>query len=232
MKRVVEVKPEIRQAFESKIVEIVDKCKAEAGNINIPIPKLIFRQSGERAGVCSVDPLEGTTIYINSDYFIKNYDEQLNCTLPHEVAHHISKFLFDHMGHGHPWLRIMEWIGADPEVKHDMDMTYVVQKAKVAHPFHYTCPCGHDHRLTLTKHNRIQLKGHRRICKLCGGFLFYKRQTTNGITIPRVSAPSPVKVNVEVVKPIPSSGFKVITRFENGTLVSVRVPLTEAEKAI
>ena len=36
MKRNVEVKPEIRRAFEAKIVESINKCREKSGNVNIP----------------------------------------------------------------------------------------------------------------------------------------------------------------------------------------------------
>jgi SprT protein len=240
--KIVEVRKEIREAFEAKMVECINRCREKAadGKPLIPIPKLIFRRCGSRAGLHQWSVLEGSTVYINPDFFVKSYDEQLNVTLPHEVAHHVVEILWGHgrgvRSHGWQWSVVMKWIGLKPRRGHNMDMSSV-QTRHVERPFKYLCGCHNDsHMLTLRLHEKIQIHGRNRICCRCKQRLVYSRQSSGELrplsSLPRVSVEVSSPIPKPVIDPMPPATHKTITAFENGFLITKRIPLTPEEMLI
>ena len=236
MRNVIEPRREIRQEFETKMVEIINQCREKAKGKLIPIPPLIFKRLGTPVGMCHMDILKGNTVFINPDFFEKDYSGQLNETLPHEVAHHVTEVLFGWRArsHGYQWRMVMSWIGADSSRCHNMDVTSA-RLRQVDRPFKYLCGCK-VHMLTRLKHDRIQSHGKRYVCRLCRKTLVYERQATGELRplvtssipiskLPVVSRePAPISI---VPKPLPPSTHRAITVFENGMLITQRITLTE-----
>lgn len=90
-------------------------------------------------------------------------------TVPHEVAHVVTRLLYPKARpHGPEWRRVMAHLGiADVQRCHNF---------AVAPPSHsqrrwpYRCSCR-DHQLSATRHNRI-LRGERNyLCRHCGSLL-------------------------------------------------------------
>jgi SprT protein len=223
------VSPEIRAAFEAKIDECLAKVQLY-NNITIKRPILIFRHCGRRAGVCCLR-FHQWYVVINVDLVNKSatYDEQLNCTLPHEVAHAISFTIFGHdiSPHGYEWRKIMRWLDVNPERCHDMDMTGV--KVRRQQRFGYTCGChGKVYHLTTVKHNQHQ-RGLYFVCNLCKTRLTYAgiavdKETLmkpKPIEVPRTREVKPVVTNV--VRPPSGPQYRNVTRFVNGSLVNERI---------
>ncbi len=217
------------------MLECLDIAKTKSGK-EIRTPTLLFRQSGRRAGVCSVRFGRGFVV-LNYDlvHKVNTYDEQLNCTLPHEVAHWVDHEInggWHGDPHGYNWKRIMGWFGADPEVRHNMDMTGVKVRRRDTTLFRYKCNCGYDHRLSIIRHRRAQdtTRGYR-VCKMCHGKLVYVGIVVNGITAPvaqRIEVPRetvPVIPPIRKPEPLPEAKFRVVTKFVNGSLQNVKVPL-------
>lgn len=222
------VASEIQAAFEAKLREGIQKIQQVTGK-PIQSPILLFRQCGRRAGICCIR-FRKCYIVLNYDLVIKaaTYDEMLNCTLPHELAHWADYVLNDGWKgepHGPRWRQVMRMLGANPERCHDMDMTGV--KVRKQQRFGYKCNCGHDHRLSLTLHNRHQ-SGRYRICNRCQTRLVYvgiavDKETLmkpKPIEVPRVKEVKPVVTNV--VRPPSWPQYRNVTRFVNGSLVNER----------
>jgi len=228
MRHTLWIKPEIRAAFEAKIDECLAKVQLH-NNTPISRPTLIFRHSGRRAGVAC---LRWTKWYIviNIDLVNKpnTYDEQLNLTLPHEVAHVAAYTIWGRKinPHGFEWGRVMRWFDVSPERCHDMDMTGV--KVRRQQRFAYKCNCGQNHRLSVTLHNRHQ-NGRYRICSLCHSRLVYvgivvDKETLmkpRPIEVPRGKEVKPVVVNV--IREPKGPQYRNVTRFVNGSLVNERI---------
>lgn len=248
MKRNVEVPRQIREAFEAKVRWCVEIARQKSGK-DIPVFPLRFSQMGRRAGVCETSLIKGSTIKINSDFFKdpKRYQEQLDVTLPHEVAHAVVDFLYppirlngfallvalkDRRGriqrqvapHGNEWARVMHWFDLPADVRHQMSMDGVTVKAKVARPFTYVCDCGPIHKLTLRLHTQIQEKGRNRTCRACRCRIIFERQWGKPVKAP--VAKQTERVVIVPPKPEPPATHKTVTRFVDGMLQNVRTPLT------
>ena len=248
------VSPELRKACEAKMEETLDICRKKYGK-DIPTPPLKFAHLGRRAGICQYvmpswinNHTTTATIIINPDFFVKYYDDMLNDTVPHEVAHYISVFIHGERGSGHGWLwkSVMHAIGLSGDRCHTYSMEGV--KTRRPMPFKYTCGCDDgtkEHLVSSVIHRKHQLalsvgrKGYR--CQKCRQHLVYQGIVDNGKFIPAKKTPSePTKevpsytFNLPVVprpieRPItvtePESKFRTVTRFVNGMLTNVKVPL-------
>jgi hypothetical protein len=172
----------------------------------------------------------------------------LNDTVPHEVAHFISVFVHGRNGDGHGWLwkSVMSVIGIrSAERCHQYSLEGVKVRNSVT-PFKYSCGCkDFTHELSNTKHTRHQAavsvgrKGYR--CRKCKKFLTFNGFNHNGKFIPAKKTETkevPVSVIIPVARPVavpvirvvpaptvPDSGFRMVTRFVNGSLTNVRVPV-------
>jgi len=254
MKRNVEVNQRIRDAFQSELVRYVMIARERSGK-DIPIFRLQFGQLGGRGGVCHTTFLTGDSVVkINSDFLKpKTYDHLLKVTLPHEVAHAVQYFLYPYRlpesldllvaamtrkrkwqseaePHGWQWRQIMGWFGIRrPDVRHNMDMTNVERRAPIARPFRYVCGCG-EHFLSMQLHKKVQLKGKTRHCLRCKQRIVYERQVGKPVAAKPVVDLSPVVK--PAAKPVAPATHKTVTRFIDGMLQNVRVPLTPEETAV
>lgn len=255
MKRIVQVNDKIRQTFEAELLRYVEIARQKTGK-PIPVFPLVFGQLGGRGGVCHTTFLTGESVVkINSD-FLKpaTYDRLLKVTLPHEVAHAVQYYLYPYrlpdalnlmiaamtrkrkwqseaLPHGREWAMIMGWFGIrNPDVRHDMDMTNVERKAPIARPFRYVCRCG-EHFLSMQLHKKVQLKGRTRHCKRCKQTIIYERQVGKPVVRPVINL-NPVVAEKPPVKPTPPATHRTVTRFVDGMLQNVRIPINQEPKAL
>jgi SprT protein len=132
-----------------------------------------FDLSGRCAGMFRV---EGHRCWIryNPWIFGKYYRENLEGTVPHEVAHYIVHRLYGTRRvkpHGLQWQRVMQLFGADPEVTFRLDLSGIPQRRQRTHNYH--CGCR-EHELSTTRHNR-SLRGEGRYqCRYCQQLLVYQ----------------------------------------------------------
>lgn len=253
MKRYVEVPRAIRDMYQTALARYVEIARQRSGK-PVPMFPLIFRQMGRCAGQVITDLIKGSEVRINPDFFKDEAraKEQFEVTLPHEVAHAVVDFLYPLIKptdglreltslmtrrgrlqrkvdpHGNEWRMVMGWYGfPNPEVRHQMSMDGVAVKksAPRERPFKYLCGCR-EHMMTLTLHERMQ-KGQKRFCRLCRGRLVFHRQYGK----PAINL-NPPKVTPAVVvpsKPSPPATHKWVTRFVDGSLQNIRIPLTPEE---
>ena len=232
----------LEQSVRSKMEETLNICRKHYYK-DIPTPTLKFSQMGHRAGVCSLNyfNVASSTVVINPDYFKNHYDNMLNDTVPHEVAHYVAGFLHGRVAHGHGclWKNVMSVIGIRAAERCHEYSLEGVKTRQVKKPYKYTCSCHgehNEHLVTEHVHRRHQLAlsaGHRGYrCSRCKTHLIYQGFTHNGQFIPAKKPESPVKIvqvfNIVPPKPVikeTESMFKTITRFVNGSLENVQVPI-------
>lgn len=254
----VTVSHELNKAVRDKMEETLNKCRSHYGKTIPTPPlqfKQLGRTAGKCRfvyGCWMNNNTSSATILINPDFFKNHYDDMLHDTVPHEVAHYVALFLYGKEGDGHGWRwrEVMAIIGLAASTRcHEYSLEGV--KAKPM-PFKYTCGCSKEHNLSKTMHQRHQSalsagrKGYK--CRVCKKPLTYQGFTHNGNFIPSEKKDTPTKAvevariipanllpKISVViqpKPIvvekPDSGFRTITRFVNGSLTNVRVPVSLA----
>ncbi len=234
------VPPSLITAVRDKIEATLVICRNKYGK-PLPFPRLEFRQCGRVAGYYRPPNVWGKPegLTINPDYFAKHYDEQLNVTVPHEVAHYVTQQVFgDVQSHGREWASVMRLIGLKPERCHCFSLEGVKTRT-VEKPYQYSCGCVTKHLVTKAKHNKCQTNlirfnktGYK--CLRCYKPLVYEGFTQNGLFVP-MKKREPVVAPVKIIQvftistpPItlkePESQFRTVTKFVDGMLTNVKVP--------
>ena len=133
-----------------------------------------FDLKGSAAGMYQLRYNE-RVIRFNPYIFAKYFEDSLQTTVPHEVAHYVTDKLFglhNIRPHGREWKSVMSAFGANPSATGNYDLEGIpVRRYK---RFKYECDCR-DHELTIIRHNKIQRGEKRYLCRFCGMAI---RQTT------------------------------------------------------
>ncbi len=250
----INVSSDIKNEVMAKVEEVLNLWRAKYPGTNLPTPTVKFKQSGRRAGVCYFNHFtKECTITINPDYFHNHHDDMINRTVPHEVAHYVSDMVYGRLGRGHGphWKSVMRAIGLKPDRCHTYSLEGVKTRS-VAKPFKYICGCAEPNMVTLRIHTKIQERGAKYTCRKCRKKIVYYRQVNQtpapvptpepiGVTtftvgkvvvasfptpdpfiipVPPTPAPTPTPAPVT-----PAVTYKVVTKFVNGSLQNVRVPV-------
>ncbi len=137
-----------------------------------PVP-ILFNLQGRAAGMYRVARGKREIRY-NPYLFAKYFRENLETTVPHEVAHYVADVLHGlrHIRpHGPEWQEIMHAFGVEPRVTGNYDLTGIPVRRQQR--FDYRCSCQ-IHRLTSSRHNKIRHREATYFCKQCGERLIYK----------------------------------------------------------
>jgi SprT protein len=133
-----------------------------------PVP-VLFDLRGSSAGMFRAAGRDCRIRY-NPWIFAKYFEENLEGTVPHEVAHYVVHELYRWRRavkpHGAEWRAVMAAFGADPGVTFQLDLAGIPQRRQRTHT--YRCDCR-THQLSTTRHNRIQRAGVRYHCRYCSG---------------------------------------------------------------
>ncbi len=142
---------------------------AEHYGISPPRVEVRFDLRGKSAGMASHGAASGMVIRYNGLLLRENGEDFLRRTVPHEVAHLITRLVFGSRcrPHGAEWRRVMGFFGADPSRCHAYDTSRA--RTRTLKEFRYACGCR-DHALTSIRHNRAR-RGQRYLCRSCGGTL-------------------------------------------------------------
>ena len=138
---------------------------------------IVFNLKGRAAGMYRVRQRllrQSREIRYNPYIFSKYYDDNLNTTVPHEVAHYVSDIIYGLKNikpHGKEWKEIMCAFGADASVTANYDLTGIPQKNLSTYT--YQCDCG-DRQLSSIRHNKINKRRYQYYCKICKQTLQYK----------------------------------------------------------
>lgn len=124
----------------------------------------------------------GTALYINEldmelDFnvglMVDNWDEFMNDTIPHEVAHLFKNHMYgtDRKGrmqspHGYYWQQIMRRLGVDPSRCHSMDVSKVAMP-KTKHIYKCSC-CQEELVISQVRHNKMRRGGRVYFHSPCG----------------------------------------------------------------
>jgi len=136
-----------------------------------PVP-IHFDLRGSSAGMFKVSGRDCQIRY-NPWLFAKYFDDNLQGTVPHEVAHyivHCQYGLHRVRPHGAEWRAVMHAFNADPSVTGDYDLTGIPQRRQ--RRFDYHCGCQ-SHQLSTRRHNTISRGRGRYQCMKCSGELVY-----------------------------------------------------------
>ena len=129
-----------------------------------------FDLKGKCAGMYQVKG-RSRRIRYNPWLFAKYFEDSLNDTVIHEVAHYVVDCLYGLRRvkpHGVEWKRVMVDLGAEPKATGSYDLTGIPvrQYAKFA----YKCGCR-THKLTSLRHKKILKRRAQYRCQFCHGFL-------------------------------------------------------------
>lgn len=144
-------------------IEIIRlKTESLLGQYQIENVRIRFDLKGRSAGqarwVNGLTKAINFQIRYNVAFFQNNFEEMLNRTVPHEVAHIIEVVKYGRASHGYNWSSIMRQLGADPARCHNYDMSVVYQNA-------VKCSCK-VHHVTKNLYNKIRAgSGHH--CSRC-----------------------------------------------------------------
>ena len=136
---------------------------------NIPV---VFDLKGRAAGMYR--SYQGKReIRYNPWLFAKYFEDNMQNTIPHEVAHYLSDVLYGIRTirpHGRQWSALMEILGATPSRKHTYDLSGIPQRN--LRRYTYRCACRH-YELGAQRHRRISRGVGFYSCRQCETHLRY-----------------------------------------------------------
>jgi len=131
-----------------------------------------FSLTGRAAGMYHAHK-DKRYIRYNPYIFAKYFDDNLQNTVPHEVAHYIADMIYGIKKikpHGREWKNIMHQFGVEASVRCHYDLQGIPQRQH--RRFTYTCQCR-DYKITTRRHNMI-LRGERLYqCPACRTTIMY-----------------------------------------------------------
>ena len=126
-----------------------------------------FDLSGRTAGMYVVRN-NTRLIRYNPWLFEKYFLENLNDTVPHEVAHYVVEQMYGQGNvkpHGQEWKQLMREFGVEPRRTCNFDMSGIPTRAH--RRFKYQCDCR-THSVSTRMHNTINRKQKTYLCRQCG----------------------------------------------------------------
>lgn len=134
-----------------------------------PVP-VAFDLRGRTAGMYRVRGKQRLIRY-NPWIFAKYFDDSLNVTVPHEVAHYLVDCVHGIRRvkpHGAEWRGIMDAFGVDSRATARFDLAGIPQRRQ--RQFAYRCACQR-HQLGSRRHTKVQRGEARYRCRQCGEHL-------------------------------------------------------------
>jgi SprT protein len=135
-----------------------------------------FNLSGRAAGMYKVSG-KSQLIRYNPYIFHRYFEENMQITVPHEVAHYVTDKIYGHVQHrifsarrikphGVEWQSVMAEFGVDASrtCSFNLDGLPVRQYKN----YLYACQCR-QHQLGSRRHNKVVRKQARYHCRACGG---------------------------------------------------------------
>ncbi len=154
----------------SQVLQATQDCVVRAAGLFEHVfvaPPVRFDLSGRAAGQYRVFGSE-VAIRYNPYIFARYFEDNLNETVPHEVAHFVVDQLWGLRrvrAHGAEWQSVMRALGAEPRATARYDLTGLPVRRQ--RRFAYRCTCRR-HELTTCRHNRVQRGDARYHCRYCG----------------------------------------------------------------
>lgn len=139
----------------------------------VPVPALRFDLRGRSAGL-TVYPRRAPAralIRINADLLRDHPQEMIAETVPHEVAHAATRWIYGAAAkpHGAEWRALMQAFGKAPSVCHALP----AQAARRVAYYPYRCACDQPCYLSAIRHRRAKAGRASYRCIRCGAELAY-----------------------------------------------------------
>ena len=157
----------------AEFIQHVKACFAKArtsfSGFTIPdseIP-ILFVANGRAAGRVRWKTQLGRTTYnieFNIDAINKDWDEMVNETIPHEVAHIVDHVYRGKTNHDRFWAMFCHTLGGNANRTHSIP----VEKARKTMKYRYVASCGTEVWLTTQMHNKVQIGQLRRLSRTGG----------------------------------------------------------------
>jgi SprT protein len=150
------------------IQQIVNACFQKILGY-VPAHRIQYRSIGR--GIAGTASYATSTLTFDPFYIEQNPKAYMARTVPHEVAHLLTRMLYPEakQHHGPEWRAIMKRLGAEATTYHSYDTTNAPGRHARDHV--YKCACR-QFNLTKKMHNSIQ-NGNSRRCLSCKGSLTY-----------------------------------------------------------
>ena len=133
---------------------------------------VLFDLKGRAAGMYRVRGGQRVIRY-NPYIFAKYYDDNLNETVPHEVAHYVTDILYGLKSirpHGAEWKSVMQVFGVAANRTANYDLAGLPKRQHKL--FNYSCGCR-TFELTSRRHNKVVRGTGQYQCLDCGGKLSF-----------------------------------------------------------
>ena len=164
------------QAQEILVIEKATSCLSTANRAtgsSLSLPLIVFDLRGRAAGQFRIR--EGAPqLRFNTAIFARYFDDNLEQTVPHEVAHYLVYELFMKkapgrriMPHGREWKAMMQLLGVPATTRHGFDLSDIPVRREQR--LAWSCGCS-THSITKRTHLRM-LRGEKRICTVCKAVL-------------------------------------------------------------
>ncbi len=142
----------------------IDKASA-LYQLTLPKIDIRFDLRGQTSGMFCRYKKQNFIRY-NQAIFVRYFDENIEQTVPHEVAHYVVFHMEGSAAkpHGKEWRRVMADFGLPAEVTSKLDVSDLKTRRLIRH--RYSCGCS-DHELTSIRHNRIQAGKRQYGCPKC-----------------------------------------------------------------
>lgn len=155
-----------KEAFIARVRECQTNARERFPSFKLTDEELpiVFVFSGQVAGMAkrrkNVFNLE-----FNVEAILKDRDEMINNTIPHEMAHIVDMYLYGgRSSHGHRWQAIIHALGGSPERTHTIPLT----KARRSRRYLYEASCGTTVEVGPRHHKSVQTGG-KLLLKKTGG---------------------------------------------------------------
>ena len=149
------VNPETHKRIEDKILDVLLRAQ-EIYKQSFDVPQLVYKQMGRTAGKAWFSAWK---IEINPDFLNNGHlSDMINVTVPHELAHLISRKVYGDLGAGHGrfWKSVMIRLGLRPDRCHDYSLEGVKTR-RTKRTQTATCPtCGEQLMITPYRVRQIQ----------------------------------------------------------------------------
>jgi SprT protein len=132
----------------------------------LPAIDVVFDLRGRAAGMYRIREQQRSIRY-NPYIFAMYFNDNLDNTVVHEVAHYVADMLYGFRNikpHGRQWQDVMRKLGAEPTVTCHYDLGAMVQRRQQR--FQYYCACM-SHELSAARHYRVVRNRSNYVCNKC-----------------------------------------------------------------
>lgn len=167
-----------QQEVVERVSTLLLQCEQHFGQPFKPI-EVRFDLRGRTSGMYVVKHKQ-QYMRFNPFIFSKYFEDSLDNTVPHEVAHYVSHILYGLKRirpHGKEWKAIMHLLGAEPRVTGNYDLSGISVRRQ--RRFNYSCDCM-THQLTTVRHNKIAKGQSQYFCRKCDGKLLHQPSAEPG----------------------------------------------------